>query len=89
MRDEYFIDSLHPEARVQYLIEQKMPLNSGDVRFLISVSEKDNLRERLMRQLLQSDIEMSGNARAILLKHTGQWRHNPIEPLPHPYQCSD
>lgn len=59
MRDEYFIDSLHPEARVQYLIEQKMPLNKGDVVFLIGVSEENNLRQRLMRQLLQSDLEMS------------------------------
>ena len=89
MRDEYFIESLNPEARVQYLIEQKMPLNKGDVGFLIGVSEENNLRQRLMRQLLQSDLEMSGNARTILLKHTGQWRHKPIKQLPHPYQCSD
>ena len=79
MRDEYFIESLHPEARVQYLIEQKMPLNKGDVGFLIGVSEENNLRQRLMRQLSQSDLEMSGNAQAILLKHTGQWREKPIE----------
>lgn len=79
MRDEYFIESLHPEARVQYLIEQKMPLNKGDVGFLIGVSEENKLRQRLMRQLLQSGLEMSGNARAILLKHTGQWREKPIE----------
>ena len=89
MRDEYFIESLNPEARVQYLIEQKMPLNKGDVGFLIGVSEENNLRQRLMRQLLQSDLEMSGNARAILLKHTGQWRHKPIKQFPHPYQYSD
>lgn len=43
MRDEYFIESLNPEARVQYLIEQKMPLNKGDVGFLIGVSEENNL----------------------------------------------
>ena len=87
MRDEYFIESLHPEACVQYLIEQKMPIDSGDVRFLIDVSKEDNLREKLMRQLLQSDLEMSGNARAILLKHTGQWRHKPIKKkFPRPYQ---
>lgn len=87
MRDEYFIESLHPEARVQYLIEPKMPIDSGDVRFLIDVSKEDNLREKLMRQLLQSDLKMSGNARAILLKHTGQWRHKSIKKkFPRPYQ---
>lgn len=72
MKDQYFLDNLDPAVRVRYLKDEGMPLKKGDVRFLEHIDNPE-VRQDLMLELLESGLEMSNNAKSLLLKGTGRW----------------
>jgi len=72
MKDQYFLDNLDPAVRVRYLKDEGMPLKKGDVHFLEHIDNPE-VRQDLMLELLNSGLEMSNNAKSLLLKGTGRW----------------